>query len=114
MWKKELDEEEVEKEKSDPDAMKSLKGERIGSVKNWYSGAKTYWDSKPPTIDGVLEGYGEYSEQETDYSREILNKFLDKMPQTGRAFEGGAGIGRISKSILHGVFDEIDLQEGCK
>lgn len=111
MWSKELDEECVEKEKSDKKALKLLKGERIGSLKDWYSGGKDYWDKKPATNDGVLEGYGDYHDMETEYSKKILNEHLYLMPGKGRAIEAGAGIGRISKAILHDVFAEIDLQE---
>ena len=109
MWLKELDEDQVAIEKGNKQAMKLLKGERIGSKENWYGGAKDYWNNKPATNDGVLEGYGDYHEMETDYSRKVLNAHIELMPSKGRALEAGAGIGRISKSLLHGVFEEIDL-----
>lgn len=57
-----------------------MKGDRIGSVEKWYKGGKDYWDNKPATIDGVLEGYGNYHEMETKYSQKILNKFINLMP----------------------------------
>ena len=84
----------------------------IGSVNNWYNGAKDYWNSKPATIEGVLEGYGKYHEMETDYSKKVLQDHMHLIPSKGRALEGGAGIGRISKQILNPLkFESIDIQD---
>ena len=114
MWKKELDETSVAQEKSDEEAQKKLKGERIGSERNWYDGSLQYWEKKPATVEGVLEGYGKYHEMESNYSKQVLQNHLKMLPSKKRALEAGAGIGRITKSILKDVFAEIDLQDSSQ
>ena len=107
MWERELNTELVELEKADPE--KKVEGERIGSRANWYSKQKTYWDAQPATVDGVLGGYGHLSKMEAIYSLKVFENHVALLPGTKRAFEVGAGIGRISKEILKHAFEEIDI-----
>lgn len=70
-WRKELDTEYIENEKSknggEEDDLK-----RIGGKDQWYDKQKTYWDGQPTTIDGVLGGYGKFHHMEADYSVRIF------------------------------------------
>ena len=77
MWESEFGEQPEENGQANN---KNVKGSRIGSEKNWYEGSRDYWDNKPATVEGVLEGYGEYSEMEIDYSKKILLSHLYMMP----------------------------------
>ena len=48
---------------------------------------------------------------ESTYSLKVFEEFTGRLPSRKRAFEVGAGIGRVSKTILSHVFEEIDLLE---
>ena len=75
----------------------------------WYDKQKKYWDGQPTTIDGVLGGYGKFHNLEADYSVRVFTQFTSFLPSRKRAFEVGAGIGRITKTLLKEVFEEIDI-----
>ena len=102
MWQKELNPTEQDKNEK-------IEGERIGGVKQWYDKQKTYWDGQAATVDGVLGGYGHLSKMELAYSVKIFQDFVGHLPGRKRAFDVGAGIGRVTKEILNHVFEEIDL-----
>ena len=53
--------------------------------------------------------YGKLHALEADYSVRIFTQFVAHLPSRKRAFEVGAGIGRISKTLLKEVFEEIDI-----
>ena len=69
----------------------------VVNKENWYKGCVDYWDRQPTTVDGVLGGYGDIHEVESDTSRAMIIRFRHLMPSTGAALDCGAGIGRISK-----------------
>lgn len=63
------------------------------------------------TIDGVTGGYGDHHQREAEYSAGIYRQFKDQLPGNKRAFELAAGIGRVTKYLLHDEFEEIDINE---
>ena len=77
--------------------------------KKWYKKQVTYWDKQPTTVDGVLGGYGNTSDIELKYSHQFLTKNFRKDKKDSRAFDVGAGIGRITKLLLLDHFQEVDL-----
>lgn len=79
----------------------------------FYKDARNYWANIPPTIDGVLGGYGHISDTDIEGSRAFLNRIFSSAnpPGKGLVLDCGAGIGRISKSLLTNYFDKIDLVE---
>lgn len=79
----------------------------------FYKDARNYWAKIPPTIDGVLGGYGHISDTDIEGSRAFLNKIFSSAnpPEKRIALDCGAGIGRISKSLLSSYFEKIDLVE---
>lgn len=79
--------------------------------KEWYDTGKNYWDGQPTTIDGVCGGpdYGKLHSMESAYSVKVFKEFVGLLPSTKRAFDVGAGIGRVTKFVLNDVFEEIDL-----
>ncbi|XP_061555332.1 N-terminal Xaa-Pro-Lys N-methyltransferase 1 isoform X2 [Phycodurus eques] len=79
---------------------------------NFYSNAEGYWKEVPPTVDGMLGGYGSISSIDINGSRAFLRKFLGEgegKTSAGCALDCGAGIGRISKRLLLPLFKTADL-----
>ena len=82
-----------------------------GDKASWYQGSVDYWDRQPATVDGVLGGYEQIHEVESDTSRTMIQTFKHLMPSMGSALDCGAGIGRISKHVLIPEFTQVDLLE---
>ncbi|XP_054853708.1 N-terminal Xaa-Pro-Lys N-methyltransferase 1 [Eublepharis macularius] len=79
---------------------------------DFYSKAKKYWKDIPPTVDGMLGGYGHISNIDINSSRKFLLRFIrDGSNKTGtaRALDCGAGIGRITKRLLLPLFKAVDM-----
>lgn len=53
-----------------------MTSEVIEDEKQFYSKAKTYWKEVPPTVDGMLGGYGHISTIDISSSRKFLQRFL--------------------------------------
>lgn len=53
-----------------------MTSEVIEDEKQFYSKAKTYWKDVPPTVDGMLGGYGHISSIDINSSRKFLQRFL--------------------------------------
>ncbi|XP_070286580.1 N-terminal Xaa-Pro-Lys N-methyltransferase 1 isoform X2 [Myotis yumanensis] len=90
----------------------SMTSKVIEDEKQFYSKAKTYWKDVPPTVDGMLGGYGHISSIDINSSRKFLQRFLREGPnQTGTscALDCGAGIGRITKRLLLPLFRAVDM-----
>ncbi|KAJ8346409.1 hypothetical protein SKAU_G00278100 [Synaphobranchus kaupii] len=78
----------------------------------FYSKAERYWQEVPPTVDGMLGGYGNISNVDISGSKKFLQKFLGEgkgKTGTGCALDCGAGIGRITKRLLLPLFRTVDL-----
>lgn len=56
----------------------------------------------------MLGGYGKYHALECEYNVRIFKDFVDHLPGRTRAIDIGAGIGRVTKTILL-AFEDIDL-----
>lgn len=52
-----------------------MTSEVIEDEKQFYSKAKTYWKQIPPTVDGMLGGYGHISNIDLNSSRKFLQRF---------------------------------------
>ncbi|CAG9786688.1 unnamed protein product [Diatraea saccharalis] len=80
---------------------------------NFYKSAQKYWADIPATVDGVLGGYGYISDIDIKGSREFLDNILalDKSPARNIALDCGAGIGRITKTLLIPRFQKVDMVE---
>lgn len=102
-----------------------------------------YWDSVPASVNGVLGGFGEATtvpKQDAISSRLLLLSLFPQLslivpphlaqasatPDTThntastpsrrsyRALDAGAGIGRISSTVLLPLFDRVELVEPCE
>ncbi|SCV03794.1 LAMI_0H11012g1_1 [Lachancea mirantina] len=83
-----------------------------------YADAIDYWSSVPATVDGVLGGYGEGTTvpvMDVMGSNHFLRKLKSRMvPADGytkRGVDIGAGIGRVTRDMLHKHCDVVDLVE---
>ena len=99
MWKKELD------------PQSEVKGNKIGTKKEWYAGSIKYWNDQPATVDGVLGGFGNVHEVDSETSRKMIEDYAGRISGFRTAVDMGAGIGRISKDTLLPKFNEVDLVE---
>lgn len=86
-----------------------------------YDDAIQYWTSVPATVDGVLGGFGEgTSVPKADVvgSSTLLRKLKSRMtPAPGHikySVDIGAGIGRVTRDMLHKFSDKVDLVEPVK
>lgn len=85
-------------------------------VPKFYKDAIDYWSNIPPTVDGMLGGFGFISDIDIQGSESFL-KTLFKLkypPRKNRALDCGAGIGRITKHLLIRYFNTVDLVEQSK
>ncbi|XP_040915649.1 N-terminal Xaa-Pro-Lys N-methyltransferase 1 [Toxotes jaculatrix] len=79
---------------------------------SFYSNAEDYWREVPPTVEGMLGGYGSISSIDINGSKAFLRRFLGEGEgKTGAscALDCGAGIGRITKRLLLPLFNTVDL-----
>lgn len=79
---------------SDSVAGDIMTSEVIEDENQFYSKARTYWKQIPPTVDGMLGGYGHISNIDLNSSRKFLQRFLrvgrsDVLSRRGRG-SGGA------------------------
>lgn len=89
----------------------------IAEKEGFYSNAEDYWREVPPTVDGMLGGYGSISSIDINGSKAFLNKFLGEgegQTGCGCALDCGAGIGRITKRLLLPLFKTVDLVDVTK
>lgn len=87
-------------------------GDIVANEKTFYSNAEVYWREAPPTVDGMLGGYGSISNIDINGSKAFLLKYLGEgegKTGTGCALDCGAGIGRITKRLLLPLFKTVDL-----
>lgn len=78
-----------------------------------YKKSLEYWADIPPTVDGVLGGFGFISDVDIDGSSRFLKSlFASKLsPSCDVAVDCGAGIGRITKDLLTKYFLQVDVVE---
>lgn len=83
-----------------------------------YKDAIDYWTNTPATINGVLGGYGEQTVVPTmdvlgssHFLRKLKSRMLVSSGHIKYGADIGAGIGRVTKSMLCKYCDKIDLVE---
>lgn len=83
-----------------------------------YTDAITYWTNTPATVDGVLGGYGEETIVPTmdvlgssHFMRKLKSRMVVAPDHRRYAADIGAGIGRVTKTMLSKHCDIVDLVE---
>ncbi|XP_054718323.1 N-terminal Xaa-Pro-Lys N-methyltransferase 1-like [Uloborus diversus] len=85
--------------------------------REFYDKGKSYWETVPATIDGMLGGYSDVLIADVQASSRFLSSFLNckKNPVgSARALDCGSGIGRVTKHLLSKYFTTIDMVEQNK
>lgn len=82
----------------------------------WYNNAFKYWESEtncPINDDGVLGGYGKLTPLDTRDSLKLFNILKSKYNDIkfDKAADCGAGIGRVTKSLLLQLYQHVELIE---
>uniref|UniRef100_A0A8C5YDT9 N-terminal Xaa-Pro-Lys N-methyltransferase 1 n=1 Tax=Microcebus murinus TaxID=30608 RepID=A0A8C5YDT9_MICMU len=75
-----------------------MTSEVIEDEKQFYLKAKTYWKQIPPTVDGMLGGYGHISSIDINSSRKFLQRFL-RVGRSGVLSRRGCGSGGTAGSV---------------
>ena len=79
---------------------------------NWYSKSKEFWEKSEPTISGILEGNDIVHNSDIKTSSELLEGLiLTKKLNPRIVLDCGAGIGRVTSSVLVNYFEKIDIME---
>lgn len=93
--------------------LKMEKEENIVEQNEFYTAAAEYWEHIPPTVDGMLGGFGFISQIDIRGSTKFLKSLFELKTSPSRTFalDCGAGIGRITKNLLLNHFKYIDLVE---
>lgn len=80
---------------------------------SFYKDAAKYWSQVPPTVNGMLGGFGNISATDIHGSKTLLKQLFNsnQPPGRGYAVDCGAGIGRITRFLLADLFDKVDMVE---
>ncbi|OCT83063.1 alpha N-terminal protein methyltransferase 1B [Xenopus laevis] len=89
----------------------ALTSEVIDGEMQFYARAKNFYRDVPATEEGMMGGFSELTNIDTESSREFLRKFVGGPGKAGTDFalDCGSGIGRLSKNVLLPVFSNIEL-----
>lgn len=81
-------------------------------IRKWYHVGENYWVEAPKTLDGVLGGLSEVHSDDIVQSRSFLRHVQSKFSVGATcALDVGAGIGRVTASLLAHHFSVVDLLE---
>lgn len=86
-----------------------MTSEVIEDEKQFYSKAKTYWKEVPPTVDGMLGGYGHISAIDISSSRKFLQRFLRVGRSGVLSRRRGCGAGATSSVSRCRVFGHLPV-----
>lgn len=78
----------------------------------WYSKTKEHWQQSESSIKGVLGGNDQVHSSDVKTSCELLEGLIRVHKIiTKKVIDCGAGIGRVTSSVLTKYFDECDIME---
>lgn len=78
----------------------------------WYSKTKEHWQQSESSIKGVLGGNDQVHSSDVKTSCELLEGLIRVHKIiTKKVIDCGAGIGRVTSSVLTKYFDECDILE---
>ena len=70
-----------------------------------------FWNQKPATNKGVLDGFTEIHAPDTRHSKDLIGRFKHLFHKLDNAIDLGGGNGRVSKEVLLPRFKHVDLVE---
>ena len=83
-----------------------------------YNDAISYWTEVPPTVDGMLGGFGETTSVpkadvvgSSTFMRKLKSRWSVEPGKIRYGIDFGAGIGRVTRDFLHKICDKVDLVE---
>lgn len=105
--------ENTDGQQQDLDEGAQLTADEFFKSPDFYRNAQKYWSGIEPTIDGMLGGLSVIDRTDIKGSMQFLNELfkMKPSPQTQRALDCGAGIGRVTKNVLINYFNSVDLVE---
>ena len=74
-----------------------------------YQASLNYWDRAPATIEGMMEHAVAQNENDLQHSAKIIKMFKEMLPAMDSVLDCAAGIGRVSKTVLVPLFNNVDL-----
>ena len=79
----------------------------------WYAGSTSYWNGVQADVDGMLGGLGGLHDPDIAGSLQFIDHLRSLSPALGNgvALDCGAGIGRVSRSVLLHRFTSVELLE---
>lgn len=78
---------------------------------NWYGKSEAYWAIQKASVQGMLGGLGELHERDIKASRRFISGLPVETGKGTRVLDVGAGIGRVTKHLLLGIFESVDMLE---
>ena len=76
-----------------------------------HQAQRKFWDQKPATNKGVLDGFTEIHAPDTKHSNDLIGQFKHLFRKRANAIDLGGGNGRVSKGVLLPWFKKVDLVE---
>jgi len=88
----------------------------ISDHPSFYQDALSYWEKVEPSVNGMLGGLEELTNIDLTSSMQFVYSYVQELKKGGsqtHVADCGSGIGRITKCLLSGLFDKIDMVEPC-
>ncbi len=79
----------------------------------WYPSGASYWERTSRDDSGMLGGLLELQEPDERSSRELVAALQAGGTGKRRACDVGGGIGRVTRTVLQPLFEQVDLVEQC-
>ena len=76
-----------------------------------HQAQRKFWDQKPATNEGVLDGFTEIAAPDERHSNGLIGQFKHLFRGRANAIDLGGGNGRVSKGVLLPWFKKVDLVE---
>lgn len=107
MWADELHKDDSEDDEEDN------RSSDVEMNDEWYRKSEAYWAEQKASVAGMLGGLDVLHTRDVNASRRFLNSLSSDSRQINRrrALDVGAGIGRVTRYLLSGEFQVVDMLE---
>lgn len=95
------------------DSISDMWASEANEEHDWYTHSSRYWQSQEASVNGMLGGMDELDQRDIAASTKFLDRFFSRTPkpENAVALDVGAGIGRVTKSLLLPRFTIVDMLE---